>query len=231
MTIRSALFIAVMLALPCAAVAQTDTDLGTRIPHPKRAAIPGNPHSPEDSGRISLSQFARCTFASKPAAVVAALQLPVDSGDNALKAVVDDNCLEEGEMGFSNLLFRGALFGEMYRQHEHKSRTWTYAIQPLDFSAVPDATSSPNTLTNYFMLAMADCLLAKDADSVRGIVLNEPASGAQNAAFAKIIPQLGSCVPAGATVKFSRTSIENAFGEYLYRSLVPPIPVSSGKAS
>jgi hypothetical protein len=79
------------------------------------------------------------------------------------------------------------------------------------------------------MLSVADCLYTTDPDSVRAIVLTEPASRSQKAAYTKLIPEIGSCIPKDVKLAFSRIVIEGAFGEYLYRSLVPKVQNAAGK--
>lgn len=208
----------------------TETDIGSRIRHPKRAQIPSTGHTKEEKGRIALHQFARCTFAKSPTKTLAALELLPGKDGRQLAALASDDCLSDGSMKFSSNLFRGALYGELYRQHEaDRSRRWSYPITPLDFSTRPGPGASSSVEANFVMLGITDCLYAADPESVREIVLNEPTSHQQDAAFAKLIPQLGSCIPAGVKLVLTRTFIESAFGEYLYRSLVPKIPVSAGK--
>ena len=205
------------------AVPDYEADMGSRIARPKRAEIPQRNLKPTEQARVALSLFAECVFAVMPAKVVKAVDaIPGEDGP-ALDKLTKSDCLDFGEMSFSHTLFRGAMFAEMYRQHEALStKAWRYPIKPLMMDTLPDSSSSEDVRANFCMLKLTECLYKQDAENLRGIVVNPVLSRAQNDAFAKVIPILGTCVPQGMTLTLNKTTLENGFAEYLYRSLATP---------
>ncbi len=214
------------------ASSQKETDLGSRISRPKRAETPDLGYTKEESSRITFREFARCTFAKSPAKVASILMEPPGSDPKTLGNLASrSDCLSGGILTFNSMLFRGALFGEMYRvRQKSPDRAWTYPVPPIDLENVPGAQSPDDVKVNYFLMDMSDCLYKKDPEAVKAVVMEPTASKTQKAAFDRVIAQLGPCVPQGLTMKFSRSIIETTLGEYLYRSLVPKVQPKEGTA-
>lgn len=230
---RAFLFSIFTMVATCAhASGQTEAALGTRIPHAKPAEIQQGHYSPEERGRLALREFARCIVTRTPSRVSEALSSDVGAQQNqALAALAGDECLESGEMEFSASLLRGALFSEMYRRHEAVGvADWKWPIHRIDFSRVPLADDGDDAKLDYLMMYITDCLAGKEPKAIRSVVMEQVATKRQEAAFATIIPVLGACVPKGVTLSLNRTTLEAAFGEYMYRSLVPIVPLPEGKA-
>ena len=207
----------------------TESELGSRVNKAAAATIPTIGFSKEETGRLVIAQFAQCTFGRHARSVSEDLSLGFEESQASLGKHVPDECLNDGSFQASSGLYRGYLFGELYRRHEFKGyANWPYAIVPLDLSVAIAADTPATTKVDRFMLEVTDCLYKADAESVRTIILSETASTAQKKAYAKLIPQLGPCIPQGNTLELSRATLESAFGEYLYRSL-PPGP--AGKSS
>ena len=208
----------------------TEVDLGSNVTRPKRAEIPNGYYTKEQRGRLVMREFARCTFATSPAKVAAVAMLPPGADVAGLRELAQRDCLSEGIVGFDFALYRGTLFGEMYRRHEAiGGKSWTYPVSPINLNAAPNEGDSAQIKLNYFLLSLTDCVIAKNAEAVRAVVLQPVGSKAQEAAFSAIIPQLGPCLPQGKTITFNRTSLEMGFGEYMYRALAPVIPIAVGK--
>ena len=228
------LLIAATGLIVSSALAQSkrDTDIGSLVRIPKRAESPNRLLSKEELSRELMNQFARCTIDRRPGRVVEAISLPAGADDQAFNGAVTDECLSEGRMQFSPSVVRGAVFGELYRRQQKgmKNVTKAFPVRPLDWSAQPQPTDSDRARTNFFLLSMTDCIYKSKAEAVRSVVVNPVGSSAQKAGYVSLIPAIGPCVPQGQKLAFSRAMLEAAFGEYLYRSIVPAIPPVPAKA-
>ena len=207
-----------------------EAEAGSLIPRASAVDIADHGYNPEQRGRVAMAQYARCKFGREPHRVSDALQLATADSFVRVNRLATDDCLVSGELTFIRSQFRGYLFGEMYRRHEAlPKRSWAYPVQALDLTTIPADSAPPEVRLNFVMLAITHCLFVTDPETVRSIVINEPASPAQKLAYRRLIPKLGTCVPKDSKLELSRSAIESAFGEYLYRSLVPVIATVPGK--
>ncbi len=207
-----------MAAVPCPVVAQSQVDTGSRIAIPKRAEIPET-GTEGDQALIVMRQFARCTYAHNASGVAQAVMLEPGLDGEALNRLAIDDCLQYGTMKFSPALFRGALFGELYRRRSKGGgKPWTLPVEAFSVSALPTQAASHPVRTNFFMLYLADCVHKVAPAEVEAVVSQPAASPAQKRAFSTVIPLLGPCVFEGMTLKLNRMTLEHAFAEYLYRA-------------
>ena len=200
-----------------------EKDSGSNIRIPKRAEAYDRNLSMEELGREIMNQFARCIIDRRSTLVARAIASLPGEDDRLLKQASTSECLDSGSMNFKSEVLRGAIFGELYRRHQNGSKDISekFPIQPLDWSAAPSAESGVYIRMNFYLLSMADCVSKSNEEAMRSIVMNRVGSSAQKAAYVKVVPALGPCVPQGQKLSISPAMLEAAFGEYLYRSLVP----------
>jgi hypothetical protein len=219
-------------AIPASAQSKYDTDTGSHIRIPKRAEAYDRKLSDEELGRELMNQFARCIIDRRPTVVAQAIASKPGEESSLLNRAAVDDCLDSGSMRFPPEVLRGAIFGELYRRQQRgvKRLAETFPIQPLDWSSAPAATDSERARSNYYLLWMTDCVHKTSGEAMRSIVMNSVGSVAQKSAYSSIIPALGPCVPQGQKLVLSRSMLEAAFGEYLWRSQVPAITLSARSA-
>ena len=206
-----------------------EAEIGSLITRPAAVEIADHGYTPEQRGRVAMAQYARCKFGRTPRRVSEYLQLPTAESLANVHRLATEDCLVSGELKFQSSQMRGYLFGEMYRLHEGMPpQDWKYPITPLDLVNSPADDAQRDLRVNFMLLTMTDCLHKADPALVRDVVLNAPASIKQKAAYRSLIPKLSACVPKGMNFELSRSVIESAFGEYLYRSLVPVIAIGAG---
>ena len=232
MILRTILATFAALMLVAAGPGPKEAELGSLIPRAAAADIADHGYTPEQRGRLALAQFSRCIFGRTPRRVSDNLQLSFGASMATVGRLGTDDCLASGELRFQTNLMRGYLFGEMYRVHEAKvPKNWIYPITPLDLTNAPPDSENRQVWVNFLLLTMTHCLYLRDPGLVRDVVINAPGSPKQKAAYRSLIPKIGACIPKDTTFELSRSAIESAFGEYLYRSLVPVITVGAGKPS
>ena len=230
MIIRTILIVVAAFTLVAAGSRPREAELGSLITRPAAVEIADHGYTAEQRGRVAMAQYARCKFGRTPRRVSENLQLPTADSMASVHKLATVDCLVSGEMKFQPSQMRGYLFGEMYRLHEARPpQSWTYPITPLDLTNTPSADAPRDVRVNFMLLTMTHCLYLADPSVVRSIITNAPASPEQKAAYRILIPKLGSCVPKDMTFELSRSVIESAFGEYLYRSLVPVVTTLPGK--
>ena len=216
-----------LAAVPLAAQSRYEKDTGSQISIPERAKSPDRKLSEEELGREMMNRYARCIVDRTSGKVAEAIALKPGDDIQAFNKAATDECLDSGRMQFSASVLRGAVFGELYRRQQKgvKDVVRKFPVQPLDWSAAPPPGASERARANYFLLWLSDCVHGSSAEAMRSVVMNPVGSKVQQAAYSAVIPMLGPCIPEGQKLSFSRSMLESAFGEYLYRSQVPAIPV------
>jgi hypothetical protein len=187
----------------------------TRIarPEPTNATT-----APDVAARIVTRQFAECTVRHGRASVVKALQLAPfgKKSRDRLVALPSDDC--PADVGMAPLLFRGALFGVLYREATRDGPP-TLLLQPLDFAEGASPPFEPEQREAIATRQFADCVVRRDLTHAHVAVVAEPGSQAETAAFAALSPHLGACLPQGMTIKFSRSMLSGLFAEVMYRQI------------
>ena len=216
-----------MMPLAASARSQTEMETGSNIPIPKRARIPDDVKGDANRGRIVAAEFARCTIARNPNGVARAIDLPPVSAGNALAALATSECLDSGQITIPRRLMRGAIFVELYRVRAAK-KVDIAVPRPLDLSNAILPEFQQDRM-QYALLYLGDCVIKRDVQDARDVVLLPTASKAQDASFKKLIPNLGPCLMQGQKVAFSKPIIEGVLAEVLYRGTVEPAPVAENK--
>ncbi len=221
----------VALTLICAAASAsaqraTEQETGSRIPIPQRARIPDAGTMPQvNRVRIVMAEFARCVVDRKYHQVEQALALPTGQAFNhAVAELATDECLASGEMRFKAVAIRGPLFTELYRRRvaaEKAGRTWGPAVAKVDLAA-PAIALDQGEQQHLAMMAFGDCVVTRDAEAARRVVLAPTASDAQDRAIAAIAPSLGPCIVQGTTLHFGKQVLEGILAEVLYRGVNAP---------
>jgi hypothetical protein len=200
---------AVVLAV-APVVAQRQADTGTRFTIPKPAKIPDNPSLTEaERGRVALSQFAGCLTERSREKVVTALE-SLESGQ--LKKLVTGFCLNSGYLKFDETLLRGALYAELYRR-DFGTAEITLSDETIDFGKALPADQQ----SHVPMLLFADCVARSDLKNARTFFLSKGGSTVEGKSFDALRPFIGPCVPAGQTVKLTKSSIGAALAHVIYR--------------
>lgn len=180
-----------------------------------------------------MAQFARCVVDRRLGQVQRVLSMSVDSQhdqyDKQLNSLATDQCLGNGQLTFNSSLFRGALFGELFRRRvaaEREGQKWGPVIAPIDLTAPLAADATTRFKIELALQLFANCIIRRDRLAASDIVLLPIASKAQSEAYTKLSPILGSCLPNGQQVKFTKPALEGVLAEALYRS--PMVPTVAG---
>ncbi|MDQ2893598.1 MAG: hypothetical protein M3R64_11000 [Pseudomonadota bacterium] len=227
--IRVALFAVCMIAWVGSASGQrkVESDTGSHIAIPQRARIPDAPGlTVDDRARIAMAEFARCTVDRRAIAMRRVLSLPIEKLDGSVwMPLADTECLASGEMRFQPRIMRGALFSELVRRRAVETArggAWTFPVMPYDAVALADPANRVTQL-DAALLAFADCVVKRDPVGAQAVIVAPTATEAESVAIAALAPNLGPCLPAGQTIKLSRSILEGAVAEILYRVPVQPV--------
>jgi hypothetical protein len=190
---------------------------------PKSAVISDEPgQSVADRGRIAMAQFARCVVDRRPALLERILRMPIGSQyQRKMGSLATDECLDNGQMSFQAILFRGALFAELWRRRvlaDRSGEKWGPVMDPIDFKLSLQPNASDAAKLQFALQLFADCIVMRDRAAASDVVLLPIASKEQNEAYARLAPNLGACLPNGKQVKFSKPALEGILAEVLYRS-------------
>lgn len=211
--------------------AQRATESENLFQVPKRAVISDEQgYSVADRGRIAMAQFARCVVDRRSAQLQRVLSMPLGPQyDRQLNSMATDQCLGNGQLSFNAVLFRGALFAELWRRRaaaDRDGQKWGPVFDSINWSTpiADDATASVKV--QFALQLFADCIVKRDRPTASEVVLLPIASKAQNDAYARLTPILGSCLPKGQQVKFNKPTLEGILAEVLYRS--PAVSIVAG---
>lgn len=81
----------------------------------------------------------------------------------------------------------------------------------------------------YALLYFGGCVVKRDMQDARSVVLLATASKEQNVALKQLIPNLGACLMQGQKIAFSKPIIEGILAEVLYRGTVEPVAPAESK--
>jgi hypothetical protein len=210
---------ATVMGFSVAAVAQDNPyGGGTRLTGPKRAEIPTGPKSAEDKARVATQQLAGCLIKLHRGSVVKALQEEPwqDGAEKMLRSVVDDRCLEAGELAIPVSLMRGAYYQQLYRQ------TYTSAPPPLpatfgDFGVTNVAGLPDEAKAEIAIRQFGDCVARSDPNDAHAFIISAPGSRSEDTALNALVPHLGGCLTKGSSWTMNRSSLAAVLSEVLYR--------------
>jgi hypothetical protein len=161
--------------------------------------------SPAEQARDTMNRYAECIVKSRPTAVRRALSQPDQAITGELAKIASNDCLQNGELTMNSSLFRGAIFRAVYmRDFGHESLP--EALEQVAMAAPADP-----------LVAFADCVVQLDPEDTRSFVLAEPATPDERGAAANLSASLAGCVAPGDQVGFSKTVLQGALAEALYK--------------
>ncbi len=192
-----------MSAAAASALAPVAVNAQARIDH--SAAVSTRDLSPGGQARDTMNRYAECIVKMHAAAVRRALAQPTYEGANAqLARLAGGECLAGGDLIMGESLFRGAIYRALYIRDFGR-----LSALPGGDGALPQADDP--------MLVFGDCVARLDAEQTRAFVVARPASVEESDAVAKLGPSFGRCLAPGNQARFSKTVLQGALAEALYK--------------
>ncbi len=213
------LIIAVLLLLPVPAMAQSET--GTRLGG-RPAQLPESGTNAERA-RVWLERFADC-IARRDSGRVAKILSSSFVDDPAVSQVLQvsyDDCLagsiqrETSTLTLNDRLLRGALYANYVTRHVERLSSDMLPAQGLVF---PDlAQLQADKVERVALVRLGECVVRQDPANTLAFVRADAAGDREDAALNAIAPRISPCINAGSTVKISRSVLEAALAEAIYR--------------
>ena len=91
-------------------------------------------------------------------------------------------------------------------------------LERLPRLSAPIADADAETKQQQGLLWFADCIVKRDRPAANDVIVRQVGSRAQDEAYARLMPDLGPCLPQGQQVKFSKPILEGVLAEALYRA-------------
>ncbi len=218
---RAALILILTASSPALGMQASVPDAGSLIRQPK-PAYPNVERGLSDqyNARKTLGEFTKCAIARSTKLVK--ILIAGDSTElfdqKAYLQLATPQCLAKGALNFSNILFRGALFTELYRRSQERGGSSVLAKFPASpMSVRSDAPSEPALRQLAAALYIGECVARTDPEGAKLVVLAPTASPEQDAAFQRLAKTLGPCVPVGEQLRLNKAMLEGAIAEALYR--------------
>lgn len=214
MILRCLAMSAAVAAAPLSAQSETGTRIGGR---PAQAPAVG---TNAERARIWLERYAECIARRDLKRSNAVIEAPVGLPDAAVLKLIEqtkDSCLSAGdadEMALNATLLRGALYADRL------TRTTRRLTPEMIAGRTPDLTAEGQRRT---LLRFGDCVVRTDPSASLAYVAMHAASKGEDDALEALKPALGECVGSGDKVKLSRSVIEAALAEVIYRTLKAPV--------
>jgi len=211
---------AAAVSFSAGASAQVDNPYsgGTRLPGPPAAEIPTGPKSPQDKARTATEDLAVCLIKRNRGAVIKAIQQEpwAEGAEKMLRSVVEDRCLESGELAIPTSLMRGAFYQQLYRE-TYATRLPTIPPTPGELVAPSEANLSDEGKAQIAVRQFADCVARSDLADAHAFVMATPGSAQEDAALSALVPHLGGCLTRGSNWSLNRSTLGAALSEVLYR--------------
>jgi hypothetical protein len=199
---------------------------GTRLHGPPPAEIPtGGAMTARDKARLVTMRFAACMIKAHRTAVLKVIEPEPwqDGADRKLVRIVDEQCLEEGELSMPTNLLRGALYQVLYRE-KFPSAPPPLPATPIDFTAGERASLSEEARTEVALRQFGDCVARRDAQNAHALIVSAPGSNKETAAINALAPHFSPCVIQGAKWTLDRASVTAILSEVLYREGIAAAP-------
>lgn len=183
--------------------------------------------------RRSLDYGARCLLRTRPDNVRHFLGLFPDSKDGVRAAayLIRTDCVDGAagpiDLTFAPSVLRGALFKALYIA-EHADGAPPIAANSPDYRIEAHGAGADAARDYAADRQFADCVVRKDPDAARAMVLAEVESPAEMAARARLDPDLGACTTQKDAV-YSRMKLSGLIAESLYRLTARKAAVIPGK--
>ena len=221
---RSLLLLSAALSTLASAQTSAPPEPGYRFQKYTPAAIPDRSLSNQDKARATLNAYAACLIQFRPQAVIAFLKLPVGSheADVFTSRLSVSECLSEEQLSASRTAIHGALYISLYKQSYGRVAP-SLSAEPIDYKSDIPAEVSARATTYVAARRFAECVVRSDPIASRVLVLSQVGSTDERDAFARISPQLSSCLAQGTEIKFSKTILSGLIAEALYSLSVPAV--------
>ena len=212
--------LAISLALPASSsFAQSET--GTRLGG-RPAQVPET-GSNTDRARIWLERYAACVVKRDPKRVAEALDAEI-TRDVAIGKFVQGNfdaCLSSGggadQLAMSPGVMRGALYADRVTS---MVRNLTPEMLPPEPLSLPlPATVDAATQARIATVRFGECVMRRNPQGALAFVAAAAAKAGETNALKTLTPFLGECVDAGVKVELSRSGLEAALAEAIYRTV------------
>ena len=116
-----------------------------------------------------------------------------------------------GQVSFTPLLIRGMMFRGLYLKEFGQHA----ASQPLAAVQTPTWRFADGDAFNSLQ-AYGECVVRRDAEGARAILLAPTASREEQVAYGRMKPAFADCLSPGATMRFSKAVIEGLVAEGLF---------------
>lgn len=207
---------ALCVALFVQPVAAQET--GTLINRPT-AQIRG--FSANDS-RLAMDEFGVCVVRRWPARATRALAIPVDDPryHQLMEDMAIDECLSSGTLSFAMMSMRGSLYEALYEVNyaRHGRIDFTGIAHP-DYLAGYAQPLSAEATAVIAIARFGECVARTDSQSAVSLMTSPIGSAGEVRLMTALTPALSACIPAGQTLRLSRTVVRGAVAEGLVRML------------
>lgn len=212
--------LAAAIGLLVTAIPAYAQETGTLVTH-RAAQIDGRGR---DAARLTMERFMTCAVSRQSGRARNLSRLAIDlpeyeRGFVSLYDTMGDICLgSDGELRFTEGLFRGGLFQALYARDFGTNG-------PTDFSGVtssgyPQLYSSPLSDRARAALALeqfGECVSRADANGVRDLLRQLPGSAGEREAITALRSHFAACIPQNETIQFSPSVLKGALAEGIYR--------------
>lgn len=200
------------------AIAQQET--GTRIGG--RPAKDPNYGTKTFRARMWLQDYAVCVFGRDPKRVSDMLDSPIATEVAPFRLTERgfDECLSSGgtadELVMSDTLFLGALYSARVKRTIKSLPATKLPAGLLDFPAMDGLAGSAQA--RIVLVRFGECVMRQHPEEALSFVTADAGSSQETNALGVLSPALGACVQQGTTIELSRSMLEAAIAEAIYRT-------------
>ncbi|MBX3562121.1 MAG: hypothetical protein KF780_09955 [Sphingomonas sp.] len=193
---------------------------GSLIPNPGVPARPAEGRTDTLEARRVMSDFGLCTVRRNRRGVERFLRIDAASpgfGQEGARLASAD-CLHGGTLRFQPAIFRGALYGALYRVDFRSRAPVDIRDAPaIDYGETDLASASERRRSWVAWQMFADCVVRANEVGARNLVLSDIGSAGENAAFAALHPMFEACLTEGVVATFNHSILRGLVSEGLYR--------------
>ena len=203
------------------AVAQRESELGSRITRPSAAEPDYRSNLPEsEQARALVDEFAQCTLQYSRTDVNEALKLipGTPESSEALSKLAKPRCLRNATLRMPPELLRGALFRAKVLE-EFVDEPLAFSAEPFDLSQIITDLEDKDQIRFLILQDFGSCVVRSNPDHASAFVVEIAGSKKEQEALDRLVPALGPCLPEGRELAFSKSMLSAQLAEALYREL------------
>jgi hypothetical protein len=177
------------------------------------------------NSEVLMAEYVKCVADAKQSMVQKYLSTVPDSENSkkAYKPLIVSQCFNRqsfnlSELRFEDTLFRASFFDYLYRKNQAASKKFDFStLPPAEYSSEYDGKTANLPGVTVVQRKFGDCVVRQAGQEVDTLLSVDIWAPEEKIRISSISSTMGTCLPDGAELKFSRTLLRGTLAESMYK--------------